>query len=70
MMLGGTTTAITDDVLDIGTRRAEKNGAAANGHNTIGAICPPPLILGEPGAFDIPNVSDVSFFNRFLVWLL
>ena len=53
---------VSNDVLDIGTRNAEdkrkQSMASANG---TGALCPPKMtFLGEPAAFDVPNVADVS----------
>lgn len=44
---------ISDDILDIGNRRAEERRGGAS-------LCPPSLCLGEPSAFDVPNVPDVS----------
>jgi len=45
--------AVTSDILDIGTRNAEDKRKQAMG------LCPSKF-LGEPAAFDLPNVSDVS----------
>ena len=52
-----TTTAaamIGNDILDIGSRRARRkhDDAAAGASNA--------LMVGAPGQFDIPNVSNVS----------
>lgn len=46
------------DLLDIGSRRAAARGRCA--HQSEGAEEVPTLKLGEPGAFDLPNVPDVS----------
>ena len=46
------------DLLDIGSRRAATRGRCA--HQSEGAQAVPTLKLGEPGAFDLPNVPDVS----------
>lgn len=46
------------DLLDIGSRRAAARGRCA--HQSEGAEAVPTLKLGEPGAFDLPNVPDVS----------
>jgi len=46
------------DLLDIGSRRAATRGRCA--HQPEGATAVPTLKLGEPGAFDLPNVPDVS----------
>jgi hypothetical protein len=50
--------AVTTNILDIGTRSAEdkRRQVIASGS---GAMCPSKF-LGEPAAFDIPNVADVS----------
>ena len=55
--------AVTTDILDIGTRRAEdkRRQVIASGS---GGMCPSKF-LGEPAAFDIPNVADVSAANVF-----
>jgi len=58
MMLG--THAITDsDILDLGSRRIEKNRSGGAGTRS-----PPTLHLGEPGAFDLPNVHNPAEFCR------
>ena len=46
------------DLLDIGSRRAAARGRCA--HQSEGSEEVPTLKLGEPGAFDLPNVPDVS----------
>jgi len=48
---------ISDDILDIGNRRAEERRGGAS-------LCPPSLCLGEPSAFDVPNVPDPAHFCR------
>jgi hypothetical protein len=55
--------AVTTDILDIGSRNGEdkRRQAMASGS---GAMCPSKF-LGAPAAFDIPNVADVSSFNSF-----
>ena len=53
---------VSTDILDIGTRQYEnqrKHSAASGG--TAG-LCPTEMVLGMPGAFDVPNVADVSIF--------
>ena len=54
------------DLLDIGSRRAATRGRCA--HQSEGAQAVPTLKLGEPGAFDLPNVPDVSGTPLALVW--
>ena len=56
----GTQTAISDDILDIGTRRSEDRKRQAMTSGGTGALCPSQMVLGEPAAFDLPNVPDVS----------
>lgn len=46
---------IGSDILDIGSRRTDERR---------GGLCPPRLALGEPGAFDLPNVPDPALFCR------
>lgn len=60
-MIGGMQATIGDDLLDIGSRRAEQRGS----QNPTGARCPPTLGMGMPGAFDVPNVPDVSWLVGF-----
>ncbi len=55
--------AVSCDILDIGTRHAEDERKQAMSSGT-GAICPAKF-LGQPAAFDIPNVADVSLSVRF-----
>ncbi len=64
----GTSLAIDNDILDIGSSKFDRGyGSRATGS---GGICPPSLVLGEPGQFDVPNVADVrilidvSFFHK------
>ena len=52
------------DLLDIGSRRAAARGRCA--HQTEGSEEVPTLKLGEPGAFDLPNVPDVSVWKDLL----
>jgi 20S proteasome subunit beta 5 len=59
-MIGGMQATIGDDLLDIGSRRAEQRGS----QNPTGARCPPTLGMGMPGAFDVPNVPDPAQFCR------
>ena len=56
----GAQIAISDDILDIGTRRHEDRKRQAMASGGTGALCPSDLVLGEPAAFDLPNVPDVS----------
>jgi hypothetical protein len=51
-------TAVTSDILDIGTRSAEDKRRQDMSTGT-GALCPSKF-LGQPAAFDLPNVADVS----------
>lgn len=51
-------TAVTTDILDIGTRQADDKRKQAMVSGT-GSLCPAKF-LGQPAAFDIPNVADVS----------
>jgi hypothetical protein len=51
---------VVGDILDIGTRQYDvKKNQASNGGGSAG-LCPTEMKLGIPGAFDVPNVSDVS----------
>ena len=52
---------VSSDILDIGTRKYDnlKRRDVASG-GTAG-LCPSEMVLGIPGAFDVPNVADVSF---------
>ena len=56
----GAQTIISDDILDIGTRRAEDEKKQEMLSGGTGALCPSQLVLGQPAAFDLPNVPDVS----------
>lgn len=52
---------ISDDILDIGTRRFDEDKRRSmTSTGGTAALCPPSIVLGDPTAFDIPNVSDVS----------
>ena len=51
---------ITADILDIGSRRAEEKAMEKRRMNGGSAICPSPFRFGEPTAFELPNVPDVS----------
>ncbi len=58
---------VSNDILDIGTRRYDnqkRQSVTASAGTTGGTagLCPPDMVLGMPGAFDVPNVPDVSFF--------
>ena len=63
----GSAHTIGNDILDIGSQKFDRN----NNSRAIGTggICPPSLILGEPGKFDVPNVPDVSVVVSF-IWFL
>jgi hypothetical protein len=52
-------TSVTAGILDVGTRKAEDERRRASTQGS-GALCPPAVFLGQPAAFDIPNVPDVS----------
>jgi hypothetical protein len=41
---------IGNDILDIGSRKARRRGAD-------------PMMMGTPGQFDVPNVSNVSSYH-------
>ena len=45
---------IGNDILDIGSRRARRQ------HDDAAAGASSALMMGAPGQFDIPNVSNVS----------
>lgn len=61
-MFGPTT--VSTDILDLGTRKAEDERRQAMGSAMgTGALCPSKF-LGEPAAFDIPNVADPAHFCR------
>jgi 20S proteasome subunit beta 5 len=49
--------------LDIGTRRDDEMKKEGYTSGT-GSMCPPKLFLGEPTAFDVPNVADPAAFCR------
>jgi len=52
---------ISNDILDIGTHRYDENKRRSmTSTGGTAALCPPSLVLGDPAAFDIPNVPDVS----------
>uniref|UniRef100_A0A7R9VRX1 proteasome endopeptidase complex n=1 Tax=Pseudictyota dubia TaxID=2749911 RepID=A0A7R9VRX1_9STRA len=55
----GTQAVIGGDILDIGSRRVEKHQSGGSGDR-----CPPVLRLGEPGAFDLPNVHNPAEFCK------
>jgi len=50
------TASISNDILDIGSRKAESRNRRQRGAGS--AIGPAALTLGEPGAFDVPNVAN------------
>jgi len=54
--------AVSTDILDIGTRRAENEKKQLMATGT-GALCPS-RVLGHPAAFDLPNVPDPAHFCR------
>lgn len=55
---------ISADILDIGSRRAEEKAMQERALKGGSAICPSPFRFGEPTAFEVPNVADVSYFSR------
>jgi 20S proteasome subunit beta 5 len=61
MMLSGRE---INNVLDIGTRRAEDRKRQEMNLGGTGALCPPTMRFGEPGAFDVPVVADPAAFCR------
>lgn len=57
---------VSTDILDIGTRNAEDKKKQSMTSGT-GALCPAKMnmnFLGEPAAFDVPNVADPAHFCR------
>jgi hypothetical protein len=55
---------VSTDILDLGTRQNDNEQRRAASGGTAG-LCPTEMMLGIPGAFDIPNVADVSLFYLF-----
>lgn len=53
-----------DNILDIGTRRAEDRKRQEMNLGGTSSLCPPTMRFGEPGAFDVPNVADPAAFCR------
>jgi len=52
---------VSSNILDIGTRQYDnENKQRSAGAAGTSGLCPPDLVLGMPGAFDVPNVADVS----------
>jgi len=51
--------AVGNDILDIGTQKYEQRQQQVSAGS--GSMCPSAIQFGEPGAFDVPNVADVSF---------
>jgi hypothetical protein len=45
---------IGNDILDIGSRKARRRGAD-------------PMMMGTPGQFDVPNVSNVSSLSYHII---
>lgn len=64
----GSVATVGNDILDIGSRKAETRARRQRGAGS--AMGPPPLVLGEPGTFDVPNVPDVSFLEQFAILCL
>lgn len=66
--MGGHSTAIGHDILDIGSRKGQarrQRGAGIIGDD----MSPAPInMTGMPGQFDLPNVDDVS--SVLLLWLV
>lgn len=58
MMSGGAT--ISSDILDIGSRKANKYEYERN----VSSMQPSTIRFGEPGAFDLPNVPNPAAFCR------
>mmetsp|Transcript_3770 Transcript_3770/g.5632 ORF Transcript_3770/g.5632 Transcript_3770/m.5632 type:complete len:292 (+) Transcript_3770:78-953(+) len=54
--------AVTTDILDIGTRQADDKRKQMMVSGT-GSLCPTKF-LGQPAAFDVPNVADPAHFCR------
>ena len=61
---------VSNDILEIGTRQYDlqkkRSAAVASSVGKTGGtagLCPPELVLGMPGAFDLPNVPDVSIMK-------
>ena len=63
----GTSFTIGDDILDIGTQKYDRQ----NDQRAIGSgAMVPRLALGEPGQFEVPNVTDVSIILILYVFLM
>lgn len=59
----GTSLTIGDDILDIGTQKYDRQ----NDQRAIGSgAMVPRLALGEPGQFEVPNVTDVSIILYYM----
>ncbi len=50
---------IGDDILDIGSRKAPDRYSGSKAQLGLSQD----LLMGRPGAFDVPNVKDVSFMK-------
>jgi len=56
---------ISDDILNIGTRRYDEDKRRSmTSTGGTAALCPPSLVIGDPTSFDIPNVADPAQFCR------
>ena len=61
----GTSLTIGDDILDIGTQKYDRQ----NDQRAIGSgAMVPRLALGEPGQFEVPNVTDVSIILYYCIF--
>mmetsp|Transcript_2707 Transcript_2707/g.3050 ORF Transcript_2707/g.3050 Transcript_2707/m.3050 type:complete len:292 (-) Transcript_2707:180-1055(-) len=58
------TAMISSDILDIGTRKYETQKRRAIVSSGTASLCPTEMVLGMPGAFDVPNVADPAHFCR------
>lgn len=55
------TTSIGNDILDIGSRKAQARRQRGAGLIGGDLMSPAPITMGMPGQFDLPNVDNVSF---------
>jgi len=60
MMFGPQAPAVGNDILDLGSRKGDKQRR----QRASTGLRPEPLRFGEPGQFDVPNVADPAEFCR------
>ncbi len=54
---------VSADILDIGTRQYDNQKKRSVASGGTAGLCPADMVLGIPGAFDVPNVADVRRNN-------